>query len=77
MSTLPLKESQYGTKYVEIIGLVNEDLSIREYASTNFGDDIGMYMRIFHYTVRTNQTISINDRYGSAKQTLYNGTRSP
>ncbi|KAG0043227.1 60S acidic ribosomal protein P1-alpha 3 [Gryganskiella cystojenkinii] len=35
-------ESQYGTRFMEIIGVVNADLSISELASTNFGDDFNL-----------------------------------
>ncbi|KAF9150158.1 hypothetical protein BG015_008035 [Linnemannia schmuckeri] len=34
--------SQYGTKFVEVIGTVNPDRSITEMISTNFGDDFNM-----------------------------------
>ncbi|KAF9425050.1 hypothetical protein BGZ76_003439 [Entomortierella beljakovae] len=34
-------ESQYGTQYIEVIGVVREDLSIEEQASTNFGNEFG------------------------------------
>ncbi|KAG0358372.1 hypothetical protein BGZ54_010452 [Gamsiella multidivaricata] len=35
-------KSQYGTQFVEVIGVVNGDNSITEMISTNFGNDFDM-----------------------------------
>ncbi|GJJ71529.1 replication factor A3 [Entomortierella parvispora] len=34
--------AQYGTRYMEIIGVVNQDLMVSELTSTNFGDDFNL-----------------------------------
>ncbi|KAF9915978.1 hypothetical protein BX616_004930, partial [Lobosporangium transversale] len=36
--------SQYGTQFIEVIGVVNSDHSITEMASTNMGNDFGNTM---------------------------------
>merc|ERR1712070_140530 len=35
-------ESQWGTKYVEVIGQVENDFSIREFKTTNIGDEFDL-----------------------------------
>ncbi|KAG0733706.1 hypothetical protein G6F23_013086 [Rhizopus arrhizus] len=36
-------ESQWGTQYVEVIGQVEPDFTIREFKTTNLGDSFGKY----------------------------------
>ncbi|KAI1301125.1 60S acidic ribosomal protein P1-alpha 3 [Mortierella claussenii] len=37
-----IPSSQYGTPYIEVIGVVNGDHSLQEMTSTNFGDEFDM-----------------------------------
>ncbi|KAL1918793.1 uncharacterized protein VTP21DRAFT_2815 [Calcarisporiella thermophila] len=48
-------ENTWGTPYVEIIGRVNDDLSITEFTSSNFGENFDLKLH--------NQLVQASQRY--------------